>query len=90
MTKTILLAYLSGILTLGYVVAATFFLKFWRTTRERLFGWFAASFFLLAIQRTLLTGFGAWGERETWIYALRLLAFVVLIIGIVEKNRERA
>ena len=85
--KTVLLSYLSGILTLGYVITATFFLKFWRRTRERLFAWFAASFLMLATQRVLLTVSGEWGERETWIYGLRLLAFVVLIMGIVEKNR---
>ena len=85
--KTIVLAYLSGILTLGYVITATFFLKFWRGTRERLFGWFAASFLLLAAQRFLLTISGEWGEQHTWIYSLRLLAFLILIVGVVEKNR---
>lgn len=86
--KTIVLAYLSGILTLGYVLTGTFFLKFWRDTRERLFGFFAASFFMLATQRILLTLRGEWGEQETWIYVLRLLAFLVLVFGIVEKNRS--
>jgi hypothetical protein len=85
--KPLMLWYLSGVLTLGYLVAATFFLKFWRRTRERIFAWFAGSFGLLALQRLMLSAGNDWAERGTLPYVLRLIAFVVLIIGIVEQNR---
>ncbi|MHB1073965.1 MAG: DUF5985 family protein [Gemmatimonadaceae bacterium] len=85
--KFLVLWYLSGVLTLGYLVAGTFFLKFWHRTRERIFAWFAASFGMLALQRLMLSIDDDWAERGTLPYILRAAAFVVLIIGIVEQNR---
>ena len=41
------IAFLSGVLTFGYAVAALYFLRFWRESRDPLFGWFAAAFALL-------------------------------------------
>lgn len=80
----------SGMLLAGYAIVALFFLKFWRRTGDRLFGLFAAAFALLALQRfglslsTELTDEG--GE---WMYVLRLLAFVLILYAIWDKNRVR-
>jgi hypothetical protein len=80
---------LSGVLLSGYAIAALFFLRFWRDTRDRLFVFFAIAFCLLAIQRAAL-GWALWSGRETVVYyALRLAAFVLILIGIVDKNRVR-
>ncbi len=46
--------FIYGLLAAGYAVAALYFLKFWRQTRDRLFAFFAASFALLFVQRTAL------------------------------------
>jgi len=77
----------SGALVAGYLVAALFFLNFWRSTRDRLFGFFAGAFLVLAVQRIVL----AWdliAQRDTMeSYVLRLAAFVLILIAILDKNR---
>ena len=80
----------SGALLAGYATVALFFLKFHRRTGDRLFGFFAAAFALLALQRFGLSLLddraGAGGE---WMYVLRLLAFVLILYAIWDKNRVR-
>jgi zinc transporter ZupT len=83
----ILLVALSGGLFMLYAVIALFFLKFRSRTGDRLFTLFAAAFMLLAVQRLALTVAREWGEGETWLYGMRLLAFVLIIAAIVDKNR---
>ncbi|MBV8518338.1 MAG: hypothetical protein JO197_13150 [Acidobacteria bacterium] len=77
--------FLSGSLAAGYLVAGLFFLRFWRETRDRLFGYFATAFFILSLQRVLLTLFTA----HTALYVVRLAAFVLILWAIAEKNRGR-
>jgi hypothetical protein len=81
---------ISGALLMGYVVAALFFTKFWRRTLLPLFGWFAVAFVLLAVQRAMLLAIDArpgGGDDVPWSYLVRLLAFVLLLVGIVAQNR---
>lgn len=78
---------LSGALVAGYLVASLFFLRFWRETRDRLFGYFAASFALLALQRLTLSWYVVHHADTTANYILRLAAFVMILIAIVDKNR---
>lgn len=82
---------LSGIIIAGYAAAGLFFLRFWRDTRDRLFAIFATSFWLLCAQRVLLViePGNASGENTAYLYLVRLLAFVLLLVGIVDKNRSR-
>ena len=68
-------------------MAALFFLRFWRETRDRLFGFFAGAFVLLALQRIALAAALVSQHDTTVYYVLRLAAFVVLLIGILDKNR---
>ncbi len=77
----------SGLLVMGYAVAGLFFLRFWRETRDRLFGIFAGAFWLLAVQRVLLAVSQNPNNEQVWLYGIRLLAFVLILIGIVDKNR---
>ena len=75
--------FVSGVLCLGYVIAAVFFLRFWRDTRDRLFVFFGASFAILALHRILLT---AHLGHQLLGYGLRLFAFVLILAAIVDKN----
>lgn len=78
--------FVAGLLTMGYLVVALYFLRFWKRSAERLFVFFALAFALLAVQRlglTLMTSIDS-----DWLYGLRLLAFVLLLVGIIEKNRH--
>ncbi len=79
--------FVSGLLTAGYAVAALFFLKFWRQTRDRLFAWFAASFGLLVVQRMALTITQGTETGSFWFYVVRLVAFLLIAVAILEKNR---
>ena len=80
-----MMQFFSGVLVTGYAVAGLFFLRFWRQSRDRLFGYFASAFFLLAIQRVLI----ATSEPTTAVYGVRLLAFVLILWAIIDKNRGR-
>jgi hypothetical protein len=78
---------LAGALVMGYGVAALYFLKFWRQTRDRLFAWFATAFVILLVQRLALAlTLGTTGQT-VWYYVLRLVAFLFIAIAIIEKNR---
>lgn len=82
-----LTALVSGLLVMGYAVAGLFFLRFWRETRDRLFGIFAGAFWLLALQRLLLALFQNPENEQLWLYGIRLLAFVLILFAILDKNR---
>lgn len=85
--RVTMVLFLGGMLAMGYLVAATFFLRYWRRTGERLFAIFAVALVILAVQRALLAANLAIIEDQTWYYGLRLLAFVLILYAIVDKNR---
>ncbi len=80
--------FISGMLAAGYLVAGAYFLKFWRQTGDRLFGFFAAAFGLLFIQRIALALASDLVADTAWYYAVRLLAFALIVVAIVDKNRS--
>jgi hypothetical protein len=80
--------FLGGAVAMGFAVAALFFLKFWRRTREGLFLAFSGSFLLLAITQALLTLSGIPTEERSWLYLLRLLAFLLILGAMWWQNRR--
>ena len=84
--------FVSGLLTMGFLTAALFFLKFWARTRDLLFVAFAIAFALFAAEQALLAVAQVAREERTWFYLLRLAGFLLIIAGVVVKNRgfERA
>jgi hypothetical protein len=80
--------FIAGLLTMGNAIAALFFARFWRETSDRLFGFFAAAFALLALQRALLAAAPSLGVSDLWSYVIRLAAFVLILIAIADKNRR--
>jgi hypothetical protein len=54
-----------------------------------LFAYFAVAFWLLALQRIVAGLTGQLREGEPWLYSIRLVAFLLIIAGILEKNRAR-
>jgi hypothetical protein len=84
--STILVDFLAGAVTLGFLVAAGFFLRFWRRTRDRLFLAFAAAFALLAMNQALAAFLGAGDELTPYTYVLRVFGFVLILYAIVDKN----
>ena len=81
-----MIEFLSGAVTLGFILAAVFFLRFWRKTADRLFLAFAIAFFLLALNQVLAQWLGAADERVGYTYLLRVLGFLFILSAIVDKN----
>jgi hypothetical protein len=80
--------FLNGAIMFGFLIAAVFFLRFWRRSAERLFAIFAAAFFVLAIERVVLAVIQPENEFRPYVYLVRLLAFVLIIVAIIDKNRS--
>lgn len=80
--------FLAGAVTMGFLIAGLFFLRFWRRTRDGLFAAFAIAFWLLALNQALLTFAQVPLEERSWLYMLRLAAFAVILISIAMKNRR--
>jgi hypothetical protein len=85
---TVAIAAVSGMLVMGYGIISTYFLRFWRDTRDRLFLLFALAFVLLAVQRLALIFTPAGSAGSTWLYLLRLFAFLLIVYAIIDKNRR--
>ena len=81
--------FVAGLLVMGYAMAALFFGRFYRQSHDRLFLYFAAGFALLALQRFSLAVAVLLPMPELTYYLLRLAAFVVILVGILDKNRAR-
>jgi hypothetical protein len=81
-----MITYIAGLVTMGYIVAAAFFLLFWQRTGDYLFAIFALSFVLFALNQLLAAVLGLAKEDQSWLYLLRLAGFVALIVAIVVKN----
>lgn len=77
----------SGAIVMGYATCALFFLRFWHQTRDRLFLVFSLAFWLLGLQRMALMLAEPAAEARTGLYLVRLLAFLLILAGIADKNR---
>lgn len=84
-----LLAFLQGAVTLAYLLAALFFFRFWRRTRDRLLGSFGVAFLLLAANQAAAFAIGSGDERAGWTYVLRVLGFVLILVAILRENLGR-
>jgi hypothetical protein len=79
---------IAGAVIMGLAVAGLFFLRFWSRTRDRLFLFFGAAFWLLALNRALVATLDIAREDQSWVYVLRLIAFCLIIAAILIKNAE--
>ena len=80
--------FLSGAVCMVCFTIALFFLHFWRRTHDRLFLIFSAAFLLLMLERIILVTIGRSHELAPFVYVVRLLAFVLIIAAVVDKNRR--
>ena len=80
--------FLGGAIVMGFAVAALMFLKFWRRTREGLFLAFSGSFLLLGVTQALLSLGGFVDEQRSWLYLLRLAAFLLILFALFLQNRR--
>jgi hypothetical protein len=86
-----MLSFLWGATAATSLVASMFFLRFWKDTRDRLFAVLSAAFCVFALNYVLLACFVPSNETRHLLYLVRLLAFALILAGIVDKNlRPRA
>jgi uncharacterized membrane protein HdeD (DUF308 family) len=79
-----------GCIVMASLVAATFFLRFWRDTRDFFFFAFACAFYIDGVSRIFLFALSAHpNEGSRWIYLVRLLAFLLILAAIIRKNYGR-
>ncbi len=78
--------FLLGVIVTASIVAAAFFWKFWRQTRDVLFLAFAAAFLVEGLNRISFLLIDAPNEGRPVIYAVRLIAFLLILAAIVRKN----
>jgi hypothetical protein len=80
--------FLAGAASVSLLVIAMFFIRFWKRTRDRLFLFFASAFLILMLERLIRASMEIETEWAPYVYMVRLAAFVVIIIGVVDKNRR--
>jgi hypothetical protein len=81
--------FLSGAAMFGAWAGGVFFLKFWVETKERLFFLFALSFWIMAIERIVMIFIqNPSNEDRSLVYVIRLVAFLIIVYGILDKNRR--
>ena len=81
--------FLLGIIVTASFTAAVYFLKFWRNTHDPLFMAFAAAFTIEGLNRLTYLFLESPNEGSPAIYIVRLLAFLIILVAIVRKNRSR-
>lgn len=81
-------AFLLGVIATASLAAGLFFLRFWRDTRDSLFLAFAIAFFVEGLNRVSMLAFRRANEGSPWNYVVGLVAFLVILGGIVNKNRK--
>ena len=85
-----LLVFLSGAVAFGFLVCALVFLRFWRRTRDQLFIAFAMAFALLGAGQAIIALTDMRPEESGSLYLIRLVAFALILMAIVRKNRKAA
>ena len=78
--------FFSGALTMAGWTAGLFFLRFWRLTHDRLFLFFCLAFWALALNWIAIGVLEYEHEPSHHAYWLRLLAFALILAGIIDKN----
>ncbi|HEX4004677.1 MAG TPA: DUF5985 family protein [Acidobacteriaceae bacterium] len=81
-------AFLLGVIATSSLLSGLFFLRFWRDTRDSLFLNFALAFIIEGINRSVMMLSSHPNEASPWVYLVRTFAFLLILAGIVHKNRR--
>jgi hypothetical protein len=83
-----MIEFLNGAAAAGSLGVGLFFLRLWRETRDRFFALFGCAFWVLALNGLILILAEPESEHRHYFYLGRLLAFLLIIAAIVDKNRS--
>jgi uncharacterized membrane protein HdeD (DUF308 family) len=82
--------YLLSAMSMGFFVAALFWIKYWRATRDALFLFFAVAFALEGASRAFFALDASPTEGSPVFYLARLVAYLLILGAIVSKNVKRS
>ncbi len=82
--------FIGGATMTAALVVALLFFRYWRQTHDRLFLMFAGGFVVFAVSRLILAFLEEDDEGRIFVYALRLLPFLLILAAIIDKNRRPA
>ena len=77
-----------GFLATASLIAAMFFLRFWKRTHDFLFLAFAIAFGAEAVTRTLMAIDNIPDTNYSWVYLERLFEYLIVLVAILSKNRK--
>lgn len=77
---------LVGAIAMASLITGLFFLRFWKSSRDRFFLYFALSFLIDGCSRVFFTFSRASDEDLPVFYLIRLLAYGLILVAILEKN----
>jgi hypothetical protein len=80
---------LVGAIAMAWLISGLFFLRFWKTTRDRFFLFFATAFFIEGFNRILFWQTAMIAEELEAYYLIRLVAYALILVAILDKNRGR-
>jgi len=90
MMAPMLQSFLQGAAAMGSLVSALFFLRFWTRTRDSFFLFFSAAFLIEGLSRVPLAFDHSADEAEPLYYLPRLVAFSLIALAVILKNRPPA
>jgi Family of unknown function (DUF5985) len=80
--------FLLGVIVTASLVAAAYFFKFWRRTRDVLFLGFGAAFLIEGLNRLTFLFLDQPNEGTPVVYTVRLFSYLLILAAIVQKNRN--
>jgi hypothetical protein len=80
---------LVGAIALANLLVGLFFLRFWKTTRDRFFLYFALSFSIEGLNRINSGLTEVLYEDAPVYYGIRLVSYALILLAIWEKNKPR-
>jgi hypothetical protein len=89
MSEAMMNQILAGAIAMASLIASLFFLRFWKTTRDRFFLFFALAFFVEGVNRIVLAPTAGNGDDllDYSFYLLRLVSYGLILVAILDKNR---
>lgn len=89
--------FISGIAAAAFAGSGLFFLKFWKSSGDPFYFKFCFACWLIALERIVLLSLrdaqssirSPVIEAHSWVYIIRLLAFVLILLAILDKNRKK-
>ena len=80
---------LLGGIAVGCFAVGLFFLRYWRSSRDRFFLFLMLSFWIEALNRVDMAVNHSWNEESPVHYVVRLVSYGLILMAIWDKNRRR-